>query len=606
MSKKEKKTEFYDFGNFRLKRATRRLLGSDGKVILISPKSFDLLLLLAQNSGEILTKEDLLNKIWGGEYVEENNLTVRIAEIRKAIGENRGENVFIQTIHGHGYCFVAKVKMHSEIGPPETETRNVSLAVLPIANESGDPNFEYLCDGVTESIINNLSQSKQIRVISHNTVSLYKNKTPDLQTIGQELDISKVLVGRLYKVDEQLSLSIELINIKDKSQIWGARFAHLPSNLLETQEAIANKISDILLLKLSGSEKKLSAQRQTKNGKAYLSYLKGRYFWNKRGIKDIEKAISYFETAIENDPDYALAYTGLADCYCMLSSYGFTPLRDIAQKAERAVSKALELDETSAEAFTSAAYLSSNFDRNWQKAEREYRRAIELNPNYMQAHFWLASLLSKTGRFDEAILQIKQAQKIDPLSIPSNRALAKILYLARRYDEAIKKCYEILEINPNFGPANGLLGMIYRDKKMYKEALQEVNKLIEFSIAEYNPPEQNGKKPLSPSQKQLIFAESDPEATALAGQVYALNGEKNKALKVIKWLEDLSALRYVEPHAIALVYAGLGNKDKAFEYLEKSIADSSAILTYFKVWSFLDPLRSDPRFDDLLQRIGFE
>ncbi|MGH9948454.1 MAG: tetratricopeptide repeat protein, partial [Pyrinomonadaceae bacterium] len=260
--------------------------------------------------------------------------------------------------------------------------------------------------------------------------------------------------------------------------------------------------------------------------------------------------------------------------------------------------------ETLAEAHTSAAYISTHYYRNWRKAETEYERAIHLNPEYLQAYFWLASLLVRTGRFDEAILQIKKAQKLDPLSLPLNRALAKILYLARRYDEAIKICNGIIEIDPHFGPANGILGMIYRDKEMYKEALVEINKLIEFSISEYHLPELNNEEK-DPEQNRLVFSTSDPEAIALAGQVYALSGNRSEAVKLLTWLEELAARRYVEPHAFALIYAGLGENDKAFAFLEKSYDDSSAILTYFKVWSFLDPIRSDPRFNNLLQRIGF-
>lgn len=602
----EPEIKVYRFGGFRLDAGSGRLLGRDDQVIPIPPKSLELLSFLVENHGELVTKDDLLHGIWGSESVEENNLTVRIAALRKALGEKKGDNDFIQTVQGKGYRFVAKVTTGTENEPSHQDHHAVSLAVLPIVNEGSDADLEYLCDGITESIINKLSQSNRLRVLSRNAVFLHKNKGTDLEKIGLELGVKTALIGRLRLAENQLLLSVELVNIEDRSQIWGARFHHTLSNLLELQEIIAAEVVAGLRLKLSDGDKASFAKRQTSNGDAYLLYLKGRYFWNSRGVSDLEKAITYFERAIQTDPNYAEAYAGLADCYCQIASFGFVPLRQIVSKAEAAVAKAFELDENLAEAYTSSAYLSVNFHRNWLKGETDHRRAIELNPGYTQAYIWLANFLAKMGRFDEALFQIGKARKLEPLSVPLNRVFARILYLARRYDEAIKKCEEILELSPEFGLSNGILGVIYRDKGMYDEALLEINKLIEFSAGEYLSPSP-GDDPVFPSDRydRLVFSPSDPEATGVAGQIYALKGDKAKALEVIEWLNDLSAHRYVEPHATALVYAGLGDNDKAFEFLEKSFADSSAVLTYFNVWSLLDPLRPDPRFDQLLRRIGF-
>lgn len=604
MSNREKDFESYEFDNFRLEIAPRRLVGQDGKVIPLSPKTFDILLLLVENSGELLTKDELINRIWADHIVEENNLTVRIASLRKVLGEARGENLFIQTVPGHGYRFVAKVttggaesNVASQAEKPES-----ALVVLPFVNESSDADLDYLCDGVTETIINNLSQLRQIKVISRTSAFRYKKSELPLSLIGRQLRAGFALLGRIYKMLDQLCLSVELVKTADESQIWGARYKYELADIFELQDSIAGEVTTKLSLNLSKSDKSLLSKRHTQNTEAYLLYLKGRYFWNRRGLKDTEKAIEYFEKAIEADTNYAPAYAGLADCCCLLSAYGFLPLKDIVQRAETAAVQALELNEMLAEPHTSLAYIKMNFYRDWAAAEKEFKRALQLNPNYTQAYHWFAHYLANMGRFDEAVFQLQKARQIDPLALPLMQSLAKTLYLARRYEEAILKCFEILEINPKYGPASGMLGLIYIEKKMYEEALREINKLIEFTAKDYRPAKNAKEKP---PQQEMIFSESDPEATAIAGYIYTLMGEKRQAAKVLEWLENLAKVRYVEPHTIALLHMVLGNKKKAFELLEKSLADSSPVLTYFKVIPLMDPFRADRRFDDILRRIGF-
>ncbi len=599
-------SKIFNFGGFSLNPVKGQLIGREGQVVRIQPKSLELLSFLVESHGELLTKDKLLHAIWGSEVVEENNLSVRIASIRKSLGEEKGQNLFIQTVQGKGYRFVAQVTVGTESETQRVNSHAVKLAVLPILNESGNTELDYLCEGVTESIINKLAQSKQISVSARNAVFRYKNDDIDLEKIGLELGVQAALIGRLHRADDELHLSVELVNIADRTQIWGARYRYMLSNLIELQEIIAGEVAAGLHLKLSDGEKASFAKRSTSDGAAYLLYLKGRYFWNKRGVNDLEKAITYFESAIKTDPNYALAYAGLADCYCQIASFGFVPLRQIAQRAEAAVAKAFELDENLAEAYTASAYLSINFHRNWLRGEADHRRSVEIDRGYTQGYIGLANFLAKMGRFDEALFQIREAQKLEPLSLPLNRIYARILYFARRYDEAIEKCREILEIDPGFGMANGILAVVYRDQGKYDEALHEITKLVKFAGDETLSPSP-GNEPVFYVGKddRPEFSMSDPESTGVAGQIYALKGDKAMALNIIEWLADLSSRRYVEPHTFALVYAGLGDRDKAFEYLERSFADSSAILTYFNVWSLLDPIRSDPRFSELLQRIGF-
>jgi TolB-like protein len=606
MFAEKKEIESYEFEQFRLEVAMRRLLGRNNKVISLPPKSFDILLLLVQNSGELLTKDELMNKVWSEQIVEENNLTVRIAALRKALGESRGENVFIQTIPSLGYRFVAKVTKNIKTNIIEDKESPVYLVVLPFLNESNDPNLDYICDGVTEGIINNLSQLEQIKVISRNTAFRYKEEDLNVRRVGQDLNVQVVLIGRLYKIEKQLVISTELINVEDESQIWGVQYSHSLTNLFELQGIIAKEVSTSLRLHLNLNDKERLTKRYTHDPEAYLSYLKGRYLWNKRSIKDINKAIEYFQEAVERDPNYGLAYTGLADCHILLTECGVLSAKDGILNAEQAVTKALEIDDSLAEAHTSLASIRGNYHRDWLIAESEYKLALKLNPNYVPARYRFASHLAKFERFDEALFHIRQVQKIDPLSPIVNKIKAKVLYLARRYDEAISIGLEILEVEPDFGPAHGILAGVYLEKQMYREALHQIQKLINFSAGDYKLPKNNSKKHSSQFEKQLIFSEADPEAIAICGYIYAITGKKHKALRIVEGLKEMSKIRYVEQSAIALVYTGLGDKDQAFEWLEKAYADSCVTITYLKVWSLFDSLRSDPRFDDLLERLGLK
>jgi TolB-like protein/Flp pilus assembly protein TadD len=611
--------QVYKFGPFLLDTAVRRLF-LDGQVVPLTAKLFDILLLLVQRSGHVVTKDELMKEIWPGQFVEENNLTVSMSALRKALGERYGERKYIETVPKRGYRFVARIRelpitdtdyLEHHFGAHErekyeaySEVVNNSLAVLPLINETHNPELEYLSDGLAESIINSLSQIPQLRVLARSIVFRYKRKNLDIQRIGQELNVRAILAGRVLQFDDRLCINIELIDIEQGTQLWGEKYNCQVSNILEVQEGIATAVSEKLRFRLNHQEKDGLIKRHTEDATAYRLYLKGRFFWNKRSVKGIKSAIVYFQQAIDRDVDYSLAYTGLADCYSTLAGYGVFPAYDFIPKAKAALTRALEINELLAEAHTSLANIGMLYDLNWAEAEKEYEKAISLNPNYATAHQWYADHLAKLGRFDEAIERIKHALEIEPLSLIFNKTLGKILYFAREYDQAMMQCMEMLEIEPGFGPANGLLAYIYIAKQRYEEAIAEILRLINFAKGDYevSPGEDLRSANL---KKPLVFSQSDPEAIAALGYIYALIGRTEEALEIAEGLEELSGYRYVEPHTLAMVYIGLGDHDRAFKWLEKSFADRSSIITHLKVWHWLDPLRSDHRFVDLYRRVGF-
>jgi TolB-like protein len=613
----------YEFGPFLLDFSTRRLF-LRGQVVSLTSKLFDILLLLVEKRGEVVTKDDLMKVVWPDQFVEENNLTVSMSALRKALGERYGERRYIETVPKRGYRFLARVSVsqcgeaadgkyragagwESRTARPEVATSAAtSLAVLPLFNESHDPSLEYLSEGLAESIINSLSQIPQLRVLARSAAFRYKGKDLDVHRIGQELNVPAVLMGRVLQLKERLIISVELVDVENSTQLWGGKYNCLFSNLFTVQEEIATEVSEKLRLRLTSWEKNFLTKRYTENAEAYRLYLKGRFFWNKRSIQGIKKAIENFRQAIERDENYSLAYSGLTDCYATFSAYGVYPPKDVMPKAKETVLRALEIDDMLAEAHTSLANIKQLYDLDWPGAEREYRRAIELNPNYATAHHWYADYLTKMGRFDEALERIKHALEIDPLSLIINKTLGKILYFAREYDAAIEQCLETLEIEPNFGPVSGQLAYVYAAKGIYPEAIAEMEKLISSSAGEYEIPAGANMDSFSGQKKQVVFSQSDPEAIGALGHFYALAGRQDEALELVRGLKKLRKHRYIEPHTVAMIYIGLEDKDQALKWLEKSYVEHSSVVTHLKFWPFLDPLRSDSRFVDLCRRVGFD
>jgi serine/threonine protein kinase len=453
-----------------------------------------------------------------------------------------------------------------------------SIAVLPFQNRSSETDTEYLSDGLTESLIYRLSQLPNLKVSPTSTAFHYRGNEIDPVKIGQELGVNAVLSGRIIQRGDNLTISAELVDVRYKKVLWGEQYDRKMSDLLATQREIAREIVEKMKLKVSGEEKGL-AKHYTESNEAYQLYLKGRFYWNKRTGEALAKAIEYFNQAIEKDPGFALAYAGLADCYVVPATR--MPPREAMPKAKAAAMRALELDETLAEAHTALGRVLGVYDWDWPSAEKEYKRAIELNPRYAIAHQWYGGWLQVMGHHNEAIAERKLAQELDPLSPIVSFELGLAFYYARDYDQAIKQFQKTLELEQNFPPPQQFLPACYEQKGMYDEAIAGFKKTI---------------PPLGGSEWSLTRGG--------LGHTYAVLGRKSEALAVVAELKQLSAQGYVPATSIALVYAGLGDKDQAFAWLEKAHEEHSFQLQNLTVEPRWDSLRSDPRFASLVRRVG--
>ena len=433
-----------------------------------------------------------------------------------------------------------------------------SLAVLPFVNASGDPNAEYLSDGISESLINSLSQLPHLKVMSAGLRSfMYKRRgTPTLELWGAGTGRSRGSPkAHVTKHGDDLEISAELVDARDDSHIWGQQYSRKSSDIFALQGEIAKEMTTALRMRLTGEDEKRMAKTFTVDPEAYQDYLKGRFWWNKRNEEGYKKGIEYFQQAISKDPTYALAYSGLADCYTLLGVNGYVSPKEVSPKAKQAALKALEIDDSLAEAHTSLGFIKTFFDWDWSGGDQEFRRAIELNPSYATARQWYSVPLSETGRSEESIAQARRALELDPLSIVTNWDLGYVFYLQRQNDQAIEQLRKTLELDPNFLLAHRDLGYSYVQKSMYQEAAAEFEKAVE----------------ISPNN-----------ATALSGlgYAYAKAGRTAEAQKALDQLIELTKQKYVPELDVAVVYVGLGKKDKAFEWLEKGFQQRSGTHYY--------------------------
>lgn len=455
-----------------------------------------------------------------------------------------------------------------------------SLAILPFTNASADPNAEYLSDGITESIINSLSQLPKLRVVPRSTVFRYKGREASPQEVGRELNVRAVFSGDVLQHGDLLIIRAELIDVEQESQLWGEKYRRKLTDIFALEEEISREISEKLRLRLSGEEKRRLTKRYTENTEAYHLYLKGRYYTNKRTTQWIRKGIQYFHQAIDLDPNYALAHAGLADAYAFLSSStGECPPREFYPKAEAAALKALEIDSTLAEAHTSLGFFRLLYDWDFAGAEREFKRAIELNPNYANAHDGYSFYLKATGRHEEAIRECQRAQQIDPLSLFANVSLGWAYYFARQYDRAIEQNQKAFEMDPHFTFAYWNLGLAYAQRGMMQEAIAALNQAVTHSGG------------------GLTFK-------GYLGYVYAVAGQRHEAQQLIAELQQLSQERYVSSYYLAIIYLGVGEQDQVFSYLEQAYEEHASFLAFLKVEPMFDHLRSDPRLISLMQRVG--
>jgi len=556
-----------------------------------------MLSVLVQSRGRVLTKEELMKRVWPDSFVEEANLSHTIYKLREALGEGRNGENFIETLPRRGYRFVARVteidaesfdlviqehlKVQTVIEEDHEAGEGIrAIAVLPFKPLVANDRDESLEMGMADTLIMLLGNLHQIVVRPVSAVRKYADLHQDAVAAGRELSVESVLDGSMQKQGDRIRVTVRLLNVPDGSQLWADKFDEEFTDIFGLQDTIAAKVADALALELSGSDRKLLARHYTENTEAYQLYLKGRFYWlGSKTEERMRKSVEYFNRAIEVDPNYALAYSGLADGYVVLGTFYVMAPKEAFAKAKVAATKAVKLDDTLAEAHASISIIKLLHEFDWSGYEREYRRVIELNPNYATAHYEYAQYLAAMGRFDEATREGKRAQDLDPLSVTMAEISAWMFYFARDYDGAIEAQRKVIEFDPsNFGP-HRRLGLAYLQKKMNAEALAEI-------------------------QQSRALSGGNAEEIGYLGYAYAVTGKRSEAQKILDELQEQAKRRYVSPWLIALIYTGLGNKDQAFSWLEKAYEDRSVNLMYLKVEPILDPLRSDPRYADLMRRMN--
>ena len=602
----------YEFGRFRLNVAERVLL-RDGEFVPLTPKVFDILVTLLESSGQVVSKDDLMKRVWPNTFVEEGNLTQNISLLRKALGETPGGVQFIETVPRRGYRFVGNTTEMSRAAPPPMVSAEIpsptvvasgnrrtpafvlaaglvvvsiiglmyftskagnteaiqSIAVLPFVDESADPDAEYINDKIAESLINSLSKLPQLRVVPRSVVASYKGKAIDPRKIGEELNVRAVVTGRMRRHGDIVSIQADLIDLQNLAQLWGQHYDHKVSDVLLVQDDISRDIFENLRLKLNVEEKKQL--------EAYRLYLKGRNAWNKRTSDALQEAIEFFNQAIAIDPNYGAAYAGLADCYNMLVVYGRLQPKEGFPKAKEAAAKALDIDESSAEAHSSMAFIKFRWDWDRAETEREFQSAIKLKPAYAPAHQWYSSYLVAVERFDEAIAEAKRTEELEPLSFVASSHLGWIYYLSGQNDKAIEQCRKILEMDPSSFPARRYLGLAYEAKGMYPEAIAEFQTGVKLS--------------------------GSPLMLALLGHAYAVAGKKAEAQQVLNDLQQLQEQRYVSPYTVAAIYAGLGDQEQTFKWLDRAVEERDIWLMNLKVDPVFAKFHSQRKFTDTLARI---
>ena len=621
------KKTIFQFGIFSLDDAERTLL-RQGQPVALTPKAFDLLVVLVRNAGKLVSKDELLREVWPDSFVEEVNLSVNISALRKALGDDQEATKLIETVPKRGYRFIEPVTLlsgeTSQISLKkqmttrldsdaesrftrllrrrsslifafafvlsviglfiwQTRSRTVSIvrdsvAVLPFA--TNDPANNYLADGLSEATMNSLSRLTRLRVAPRTSVFRYKNQPVDVLKAGQELGVAAVVNGKVALQADTINIEIDVIDVARNSRLWNSRYTAKSSELIAMETRIAEDVLRALSLSLTADEQHLVSKHVTENADAYRAYLQGRYFWNQRSEEGLKKGIEAFQRATEIDHDFALAYSGLADSYTTLGYFSYISPTQAFPAAKNYALRALELDPALAEPHASLAYDKFYFDWDWSGAETEFKRAIVLNPNYATAHQWYSAYLLAAGRSDEAFQEIYMARQNDPLSLSINTDVGFHHYYNRQYNEAIKQLMTVVAMKKDFPLAHLWLGRSYQQLGQYDEAKAEFR------------------------QVEDAFHGWVVSIAAL-GFVNAISNHKAEALKSLRELEELSKQKYVSAYAVALVYTGLGNKDQAFKWLNKSFDERS----HWLVWLRLDPrwdgLRGDPRFAELVKRMHY-
>jgi len=645
-------THLYQFGEFTVD-GDQKVLLRNGIPRSLPPKIFDTLLILVENSGRLVGKNELMNQLWPDSFVEESNLTFSIRQLRKSLGDDARQPRFIETVPRRGYRFIAPVEerlsenrsmtargektsaetvdprppvtaeiaiehettvtaigwsgarlrktvlaaaavvvvLAATIGGwliwsrskrPQPTNNRLMLAVLPFQNLTGDASQDYFSDGLTEEMITQLGNvdPRRLGVIARTSVMHYQNGHVPLDQIGRELGVQYVLEGSVRRESDKVRITAQLIQIKDQTHLWSREYDRELSHLLLLQDEIAKEVADEIRPTLVDTQKRPDTIRppslSPSQYQAYDLYLKGEYFFNKRTIQGFEQAIDYFQQAAAKDPTYARAYAGIADCYALMGGYSGQPQAEFMLKARAAALHALQIDESLPEAHTALALIVQNYDWDWQTSEREFRRAIELNPNYATAHHWYAEHLTWLGRFDEALRESERARQLDPLSLIIAADNGAILYYSRQYDRSIAQFLAVRALDPNF-PRAYMIEAAYEQKGSFADALTNLEKLQTFGDANW-------------TLAELAYC-------------YGRSGQQAQAQRILEKLLEMDRHHQIEPAPILVAYLGLGNKDKALVYLEKAYLQHSNILATLKVEPRMDALRDDARFQDLLQRV---
>jgi len=617
----------YEFEGFCLDAARRLLLGRHGETIAVPGKALETLLFLVQRAGKVVEKEQLLNTVWADTFVEENNLNQHISTLRKVFGELCNENRFIATIPGRGYKFVAEVREVSDHSQKEAEPNGTkhlltepkatlisrldagryvltglvvlaiivsaglylwkrnsaaarddktigTLAVLPFKPlVAGDAN-EELQLGMADTLISKLSRDSDVIVRPLSTVRKFSLMNQDPVSAGSELSVEAVLDGTIQTADDRIRVSARLIRISDGRQLWADQFDERFTDIFTVQDSITQRVASAIKANIA---KRSTAY--TQNLAAYQLYIKGRYHILKITRPELERAISYFHAAIDTDPSYALAYVGLADSYRLLSLSGEMPPGEVLPKAKAAAQKAIDLDETLADAHAVLGFITFWYDWNWIEAENEFKHAIELSPNNADAHIFYANLLSNLGRHQEALAEAQKAVELDPLNLRTAALQAQFLLHAGKAADALAELQKTFEMDPNYWLAHLYTASAYIEKEMYPEAIDEANKAR--SLYE------------------------SPRSASFLGFALARAGKTKEAMVELNGLLALSRKEYVSPYNIAMIYAGLGNADKAIDWLEKGIEVRDPRMTFLKVEPKWNSLRGDERFVSVMRQMAF-
>jgi TolB-like protein/Tfp pilus assembly protein PilF len=564
------------FDVFEMDLLARQLLKKGVKVDL-QGQPFDVLALLTQRAGKVVTRDELRHKLWPPDtFVDfEASLYTAIKKIRDVLGDSVENPRFIETHPKVGYRFIGRLQA-TPVHPEK-----VLLAVLPFKNGSNDPEEEYFSDGMTEEMIAHLGMlaPKSLGVIARTSVMLFRNTDKSVAEIGHELRVDYVLEGSVRRLLDRVRIIVQLIQVSDQTTLWARCYLRALTDVFAVQAEVAANVANLLAVEMLPVRRRPAGNASSQ---AYELYFRGRYFWNKRTEEALSKAENYFNRAVEQDPGYAQAYAGLADCYAMRGWNMMLPPDASLPKAQAAAAKAIKLDDRLAEGHTSLAFCKLFHEWDWQGAEREFQRAIQLNPSYeFVARPWYAFELSALGRHSEAVDEARRALRLDPFSVAIGTSAGLVLSLAGRHDEAIEQCLETLEMDPTgFYQTHFVLGASYEAKGMLNESMRSLESAVALSSR-------------------------NPHMLAGLGHALAMSGRASEAHRIVEELKERAGQRYVPPYNIAVVYAGLGEGDAAFQWLERAYQDRSIWMIFLNVHPMFESLRSDPRLQSVVERMGF-